>query len=114
MTGPRVRQSGPHRSEQRVDEIRTLAGKLADATVLNTSTNRARCLEFAAQIVTLVNEEETYQRSLDNRGDDQFAAVRQQLADAMRGCIDAGEQAELTRLYVLSEHLQRRSEESKK
>ena len=94
-------------SSQRMLRIQTLAAKLAELSVLNTAGVRERCRDIALEIVGLLTEEDAYRRSLPVSELDSHEAALERLAEALRGCREAGEQCELTRLHVISEQLHR-------
>jgi hypothetical protein len=96
-------------SEQRVESIRTLALKLAELTILNTPGMRARCRTVATEIIRLLDDEDAGRRSLPTSDFEEHHAAVQRLAEALRACREAGEQAQLTRLYTKSERLERQS-----
>ena len=91
-------------STHRAEEIRAFAAKLADAAILNIPATRARCRAFAERIIELLDEEEVCQRPVQGYAGD-LSDGRRRLAEALLGCVEAGEQAELTRLNCLSERV---------
>jgi len=93
-------------SKQRVEQIRTLTLKLHDATVLNTQVSRARCYGLIVKIAELLANEDAYQRALGRSPEPTADAIRRR-ADAIADSRAAGEQAELTRLFVKSQQLER-------
>ena len=90
------------RSRHRAEEIRALAAKLADAAILNVPASRARCRAFAARIIELVDEEDADQPPVQSRPS-ALLDERRRLAEALLGCVEADEQAELNRVFRLSE-----------
>jgi hypothetical protein len=60
-----------------------------------------------AQITLLLDKEDAWRESLGTPEPDHTLEARERLARALSECVDAGEQAELTRLFVKSERLER-------
>ena len=87
--------------------MQSLATQLLDASVLNTAKSRARCKELALEIVELIQAQDADQRVVDTPALREARDVVMRLSEALRGAREAGEQAELTRLYVKSERLHR-------
>jgi ribosomal protein L17 len=98
-------------SEWRVELIRNLAAKLLDQTVLNTAKSRADCRQTAVELILLLDEEEVVQQAQRAAAFDQHDDAILRLAEAIRGCRAAGEQAELTRLFTMSERMHRQKGE---
>ena len=94
---------------ERVVRIQAVAAKLAELTVLNTPGIRARCIQLADELVKLLSREDEYQQSLPVPQSDMHEPARKQLAEVLRECREAREQSELTRLYIVSERLQRKA-----
>jgi hypothetical protein len=104
--------AGSKASERRVGRIREIAGKLLDVTVLNTASSRARCLELAAEMVQLITDEDAYQQRGRSSAFAEYQETIQRAGEAQRACREAGEQAELTRLYTASERIHRKKGDS--
>ena len=80
--------------EPRVEQIRTLAGRLLDSTILNTAMSRARCRELAAELIRLIEAEDQYQQAQAVAADVHLQAT-QRPPDLLRAC-EVGEHAELS------------------
>jgi hypothetical protein len=106
---PRV---GHATSDQRVEHIRAIAAKLLDLTVLNTANSRAVGRELAAEMMRLMTEEDAYQQSHPSPAFTEYQKTIERVAEAIRACKEAGEQAALTRLYSASERIHRKKGDS--
>jgi hypothetical protein len=91
-------------SDERVERIHAIGLKLAELTLLKTARSRARCRELAAEMIALLPR-----RMLTSGRNPLSTSSRQgfdRLRAALVGCREAVEQAQLTRLYTMSERMQ--------
>ena len=91
---------------ERLVRIQALSAKLADLTVLNTPTIRARSIRIADELVSLLVREDEYQRSLTVSASDTHEAAPKQLAEAPRECREPREHSDPPPLYIVGERLQ--------
>jgi hypothetical protein len=97
---------GSSTAAARLVRIQAVSAKLAELSVLNTPTVRARSIRLADELVRLLVREEEYQRLLPVPEPDTHEAARKQLAEALRECREPCEQSELSPLYNVGERLQ--------
>ena len=90
----------------RLVRIQALSAKLAELTVLNTPTIRARSIRIADELARLLVREDEYQRSLAVPAPDTHEAARKQLTDVLRECREPLEQGDLSPLYIVGERPQ--------
>ena len=90
----------------RLLRIQALSAKLAELTVLNTPTIRARSIRIADELARLLVREDEYQRSLAVPAPDTHEAARKQLAEALRQCREPLKQGDLSPLYIVNEQPQ--------
>jgi len=103
MTAP------PRPSAARHDRLLVLARKLEDRLVLNTAASRADCRALALEIIQLLDDEDSDAIAQPAPGTALDPEVVARLAEALRTCRDASEQAELTRLFTMSERIERQA-----
>src|SRR5689334_13241235 len=96
----------PATSAARISEVRALAAQLSDAMMLNTWRTRAQCRVIMRRVLLLLDEEDAWQLVHQGEQDEELSESAQRLRDALTLCREAGEQLELTRLYVKSELLE--------
>jgi hypothetical protein len=101
--------AGPGR---RADQIRLLARKLEENTLLNTVRSRDRCRQLALDILELLDEEDEEHLATPQFGDPDHAGAFDRLHEAIRTCSEAREQAELTRLFSASDRVHRQTDEN--
>lgn len=99
---PKIARSS---SAQRIDQLRALARRLEDRLPVNTRTARSDCRTLALQIIELLDIEDRQSESDLPRSADK--ALSDRVRQATGACREASEQAELTRLFVMTESRER-------
>lgn len=103
MTAP------PRPSAAQLDRLLLLARKLEDRLLLDSVASRADCRTLALEIVELLEQGDSDAVAQPAPGAVLDQEVVARLAEALRTCREATEQAELTRVFTMSERIERQA-----